>query len=323
MMPDDRITVEQLVRIRVPRHELLIELTLEEANELFLGLQDVQRGILALRPLRLPMPARIPIVPTDEGLDRLAADLGVAIPITEPVNETGPTLQDDIERMVESSKAADARAQHVRQAWGELVQRYPGRTVGQQVNQLASRFDLSAADVRAILGDVVPHKETDQVRAVRLWGQYREKYPQERPNATVSRVKSHMKQLTADEVRALLRSGGIDVPEPMSIEETAANARRAQQQMRESEPKAPLLDRFPEPPANLDVLDALALTWEILDESRPQISSYVTTRVGLAATMAYKSAVEAFKPEYEAMAPFARRDFKSAIAARWHKERAA
>jgi len=225
----------------------------------------------------------------------------------EPAPET-PSLSND---------------RQVRNAWAELTASYPERTVGQQVNQLSARFNMSASRVRDILGDLIPPKETDQARAVRLWGQYREKYPQEWPNATVSRVKSHMKRLTANEVRALLRSGGIDVPEPMSIEETAANARRAQQQLRDSEPKAPLLDRFPEPPANLDVLDALALTFELLEEQHPQISSFITTRVGLAATMAYKAAVEAFKPEYEAMAPFARRDFKSAIAARWHKERGA
>lgn len=200
-------------------------------------------------------------------------------------------------------------------------------------------------------------RETDSERAVRLWHSYRAKRPDELPNSAVGRVKSHLKHLSTPQIRELLRASGIDIPDPQSQAEAAAKARYAQAAKRQAEAKRakvapldgsgdvlpavmaaaspsvisthegvrydPLLDRFPEPPANLDVLDALALTWEILEESRPQISSFITTRVGLAATMAYKAAVEAMKPEYEAMAPFARREFKSAIAARWHKERAA
>lgn len=175
-------------------------------------------------------------------------------------------------------------------------------------------------------------------RILDAWLQNRDKYPKSLyPDSfVVGKVGTRCKVPSAD-VRTILREQGISVEEPMTRVQAG---QLGGQVLRDSNPEpkpqpskvsmtlensggSELLDRFPEPPANLDVLDALALTWEILDESRPQISSFITTRVGLPATMAYKAAVEAFKPEYEAMAPFARRDFKSAIAARWHKERAA
>jgi len=418
----DRITVEQLVRIRIPRHELLIELTLEEANELFLGLQGVHRGILALRPLRLPMPTRIPIVPTDEGLDLLAADLGI----------TGPTLQDDIENMIAANSKSgeelrlhslslrvagltesilttpdywdcecDERYIHFHQAescprcgahrdsqpdsrvlevlkhgpegaaWkfiasdgmqipGELVnehlQKYvesirdPFDTVenpddaDEQEQEFLSRLPQPEArgekpDSRPagdLHGSIVeadtPHASDDKQtkRLLEAWHHFRAKYPKRlHPDSyVVGKVATRLTMPSAD-VRRLLREQGISVDEPMSRAESqrlGEQAKRAKVTPPEPKPVKSanmLLDRFPTPPANLDILDALALTWEILDEMHPQISSFVTARVGLNATMAYKAVVEAFKPEYEALPPFAQREFKSAIAARWHKECAA
>lgn len=249
MMPDDRITVEQLVRIRVPRHELLIELTLEEANELFLGLQDVQRGILALRPLRLPMPARIPIVPTDEGLDRLAADLGVAIPVTE----VGPSLQDDIERMVAEIGAqtgiqevphdvvpASGTVDDADEQEAEFLSRLPhdGNKRDPKFNAPCTLLPVEPSNTPEPPAEPEPPTETPapsndrQVtrpgprpsevpvadRVVEAWNYNKQTYPDRLDSWIVGKIAGLVARSSA-EVRSILAERGIAVAPPMSLRE--------------------------------------------------------------------------------------------------------
>lgn len=157
-------------------------------------------------------------------------------------------------------------------------------------------------------------RESDQARAVRLWGQYLARHPDKSPQAIVSMVRSHLKKLTVPQVRELLRTGGVDVPDPMTIEQTAANARAAQQAKAQSRS---LIERFPDPPLNLGALDALALTFELLDEDHPQVSSFYVAKCGKAAIEEYGTRVLALRDEFRALPPYKRTELKSALGAKW------
>lgn len=71
--------------------------------------------------------------------------------------------------------------------------------------------------------------EPDDVRAARLWQQYRDRRPDATPNSIVALVRGHMPKYSTAEVRELIRSTGIDIPEPDTRAQCAANARHARE----------------------------------------------------------------------------------------------
>lgn len=398
----DRITVEQLVRIRIPRHELLIELTVDEANELFQGLQDVHRGILALRPLRFPLPTRIPIVPTDEGLNRLAADLGVSIPVTEPPAETGPSLQDDIESMIAKSgtHTVDDADEQESNGWCPNCKNErcaglgctdiePGDDADEQEAEFLSRLpraDIEPGEAELLIQtqpikhpsntpEVPAEPETvaetpapsndrqvsdqaggasekaadqsPQDRALSIWNRYREQYPDEKPNRTVSRIPAYFpvpRPTTAD-VRDWLRAKGIDVPDPLTRAEVVAQARavRAASQLAAVSVPPPPVDApkrsiedvnapMPlagvDPEATVQLIHALARSarrrWP---EDERSIRLHIEDlgpltqlrKVSDAAIALFDGVNREWLDAYTDLPPFKQRDFDSALLAGWKK----
>lgn len=384
MSEQDRVTVEPFVRVRIPRHELLVDLTLDEANDLLMGLRDSWKwtppsplGDGFLCP-------RIPITMTDEGLDRLKSDIdmakGIAKHFPNSVNETGPTLQDDIEAAIAKQGLVaesittgtywdcncerdyihprnllncgvcgarredqpDSRvsevaeylrdkpysrmvADHIAEA-GELVDKprcevceaiiinrsgwcgvcgvkgdvaandtSPERVdetgentddADEQEQEFLSRLPHVPQDGRSRahlynqpcklmpvepqpetreerpdsrpVGDSDPvveadtshvskgkggrTGETDAEKAVRLWRMYAERYPDRTPNARVALVHGHMPKLTVPEVRELLRANGVEIPDPNTRAQNAANARHTRvARIREEQEGKPLV----------------------------------------------------------------------------------
>lgn len=172
--------------------------------------------------------------------------------------------------------------------------------------------------------------ETAEEKAFRLWHQYRERHPEMPENRIVSRITAHYQgdRPSTDEVRGWLRARGVDLPEPltraqvaerMRAQRLAAAGERAEPPKAETpqapEPVALSIDAF-NPPSKLDWQDQLALTFEVLDNPDPDISSFWVAHCGLEAIEVYCNFVAKMRPAYKAMPPFKRTEFKEALSAK-------
>jgi hypothetical protein len=72
-------------------------------------------------------------------------------------------------------------------------------------------------------------KETDAERAMRFWLKYRARHPYESANATVCRIPATFPapRPSVAKIRELLRAQGVELADPMPMEEVVAKARAA------------------------------------------------------------------------------------------------
>lgn len=311
------IALERMYCLRIG--DLTVALVEAEAEELF-DLLHAEFGAL---------PSSTFIQPTAEGLDRLAADLGLNASVAEPGSETpllrhegmtfpepGPTLNDDIEAMIANqSPDADEKVAH------------PFADFTAEVD--------AHEEPKSNRGR--PKSETPlEERVMKAWHRTAEKFPEMVPRAALNYVRGIVKATTA-EVERILADNGIVIPPALSPTERAARARESRlanaggrlEPPKVEEPKTEptkltpsgLVDRVPVPPLELGWQDQLALTFEVLDagETPTTFSSYYTAKCGTEELAAYVGEVAKLRDDYWALLPFERREFKESLSAKWRK----
>jgi len=246
------IALERMYCIRIGDHTTAI--VEAEARELF----DLLRAEFE------PVPFRIPIRPTDEGLDRLAADLGLT-PVTAPVTETpllrhegmefpepGPTLNDDIDTMIagqspgaviedwcpncKNERCAGLGCKDITDDADEQEEEFLSRLpkpVETEPKEDPKPADGAYTGIESVAKDVVSSSGTSsqtwQDRLLELWAKYADKSIPDRLKFLYSSTRNsrhpELRDMDTAGIRQALRSLSIDVPEPMTPQERAAMAR--------------------------------------------------------------------------------------------------
>lgn len=186
--------------------------------------------------------------------------------------------------------------------------------------------------------------EPDDVRAARLWQQYRDRRPDATPNAIVALVRGHMPKFSTAEVRELIRSTGIDIPEPDTRAQCAANARHAREAAARASAQEPPKVEAPKraiedvnvpmplagvgPEATVQLIHVLTRSvrrrWP---EDRDSVRAHIVDmgpltqlrKVSDAAIALFDSMNRAWLDAYSDLPPFKQRDVDSALLAGWKK----
>lgn len=197
-------------------------------------------------------------------------------PIKQPSNTPEPPAEPETapEPPAPSNEqqVTETREEKALRLWNQYRENYPDMKPNKIVAKIQGYFPIPRPTANLIRDWLFvqgieveapfsrPDREPDDVRAARLYNQYLERYPDRTPNAIVAMVRGHIPKLTTPEVRELIRSTGIEIPDPNTWAQNAANARHAQAAAAKTKPEEPTRAVLtgPKPPLGYRVVDAEA-----------------------------------------------------------------
>jgi hypothetical protein len=234
------ITVKNVVKIEFPRlivvralleaHQdgepFAFEISRDEARELYDALHplfgdfDQARELSHLARESVDRELKLAAIEAEVlALRGLMAGTTMAIPFTEQVNETGPTLNDDIEAMI-ASRGEEPDSRPAGDLHGSIVQ-----ACAPHEADAATEPEPEPAEQPRRPGRQRQYK-TDEDKAVAKWHQLRESYPWETHSKTLTRITwAFNPRPKVDAIREWIRAAGIKVEDAPTQDEILVQAR--------------------------------------------------------------------------------------------------